>query len=108
MSVLYHPGKANVVADALIRVSMSSVTHVVDDKKELVKEVHRLAHLGVRLEDSPKGGFVVRHNSESSLVVWVKSKKHLDPLLMELKETILSKVHIDGFLFQSRNVHDLG
>ena len=41
MSVLYYPGKANVVADSLSRVSMGSVTHLVDDKKELVKEIER-------------------------------------------------------------------
>ena len=73
MSFLYHPWKANVVADALIRVSMGSMTHVVDDKKELVNEVHWLSRLGVRLEDSPKGSFMVRHNIESCLVVGVKS-----------------------------------
>ena len=33
-----------------------------------------LSRLGVRLEYSPKGGFMVCHNSESSLVVVVKSK----------------------------------
>ena len=32
MSVLYHPKKANVVADAFSRVSIGSLTHVVDDK----------------------------------------------------------------------------
>ena len=71
MSVLYHPGKANVVVDALSRMSMGSVTYVGDDKKEIVRDVHRLALLGVRLEESPKGGFTVHHNSESSLVVEV-------------------------------------
>ena len=72
---------------------MGSVTHMVVDKKELVKEIHRLAHLVVKLEDSPKCGIVARHNSKSSLVVAVKSKKHLDPLLMELKESVLSKLN---------------
>ncbi|WMV25188.1 hypothetical protein MTR67_018573 [Solanum verrucosum] len=43
MSVLYHSGKVNVVADALSRLSMGIVAHVEDDKKELVRDVHRLA-----------------------------------------------------------------
>ena len=53
MSVLYHLDIANVVADALSRMTMCSVSHVEQPKKNLVKEVHRL---GVRLEDSPNGG----------------------------------------------------
>ncbi|XP_069144489.1 uncharacterized protein [Solanum lycopersicum] len=36
MNVHYHPGKANVVADALSRMSMESTAHVKDEKKELV------------------------------------------------------------------------
>ena len=74
MSVLYHPGKVNVVADALSRLSMGSVSHINEARKDLVKDVHRLARLGVRLEDSPNGSFMVHHNSESSLVVEVNSK----------------------------------
>ena len=89
MSVLYHPGKANLVADTLSRSSTGSVSHVEDFKRNLVRDVHMLARLGVRIEDSLNGGVVVYHNSESSLVVEVKSKKHLDPLLVELKELVL-------------------
>ena len=47
MSVHYHPGKANVVADALSRLSMGSVAHVEEERKELVKDVHWNAHMGV-------------------------------------------------------------
>lgn len=47
--------------------------------------------LGVRLEGSSKGGVMVRHNSESSLVVHMKSKQYLDPLLMELNKLVLNK-----------------
>jgi len=43
MSVLYHPDKANVVVNALSRFSIGSVAHVEDEKKELVRDVHRLA-----------------------------------------------------------------
>ena len=70
---------------------IGSVAHINVCKKELVQYVHILASLGVPLEDSPKGGFMIYHNSESCLVVEVKSKQHLDHLLKELKESVLSK-----------------
>ncbi|TMX05684.1 hypothetical protein EJD97_010090 [Solanum chilense] len=64
MTVLYHPRKTNVVTDALIQISIGSVAHVKDGKKDLVKDVRRLAQLGVRIEDSPRGGFMVHHSFE--------------------------------------------
>ena len=79
MSVLYHPGKANVFMNALSCMTMGSVSHVEEDKEDLVKYVYRLDRLGVRLEDFPDGGFIVQSNSESSLVVEVKSKQQVDP-----------------------------
>ena len=93
MNVHYHPGKANVVADALSRMSMGSTAHVEDEKKELVKEVHRLARLGVRLVDSTSGGVSVHPSSESSLIVEVKKGQHLDPVLMEMKDSVLLKMN---------------
>ena len=64
---------------------MGIVAHMIDEKKELVKDVQWLSWLGVRLEEYSKGVFMVFHNSELSLVVDVKSEKHLDPLLLEFK-----------------------
>ena len=49
MSVHYHPSKANVVAYALRRLSMGSVSHIEESRNELVKDVHRLSRLGVAL-----------------------------------------------------------
>ena len=49
MSVHYHPGKANIVAYALSRLSMGSVDHVEEERIDLVKYVHRLACLGFHL-----------------------------------------------------------
>ena len=49
ISVHYHPGKSNVVADALSILSMGSVAHVDEEKNEIVKDDHRLDRLGVRL-----------------------------------------------------------
>ncbi|WMV14114.1 hypothetical protein MTR67_007499 [Solanum verrucosum] len=75
MSVLYHPGKANVVANAFSQLSMGSIAHIEDGKKELVRVVHRLARLGVKLFDSTKGGVMVQNGSESSFVDDVKFKQ---------------------------------
>ena len=73
MSFHYHLGKANVVAGALIRLRMGSVSHIDDEKKELVKEVHQLTRLGVRLVDtSTTGGVSVHSSSESLFVVDIK------------------------------------
>ena len=55
MSVLYHPGKENVVSDALYQMTIGSVSHVEEGNKYLVEHVHILAKLGVWLEDSSKG-----------------------------------------------------
>ena len=72
MNVHYHQGKANVVVDSLSRMSMGSTTHVEDEKKELVKDLHRLAGLGVQLVDFTSGCVSVYPSSESYLVVEVK------------------------------------
>ena len=45
------------------------------------------------MEDSPNGCFMIHHNSESSLMVEVKSKQHLDLSLIELKESVLGKLN---------------
>ena len=73
MRVLYHPDKANVVADALSHLTMGSLSHIDESKKDIVRDVHRLVRLG-----SSNSGVIVHHKSESSLVSEVKSKQHLD------------------------------
>ena len=88
MSVHYHSGKANVTEDALSRLSMSSVAHVEEERKELVKDVHGLARLGVPLMSISDIGVTVHNREESSLVVEVKEKKDTDPILLELKGAV--------------------
>ncbi|KAH0683182.1 hypothetical protein KY290_021771 [Solanum tuberosum] len=91
MSILYHPGKANVVADALSRLTMGSTAHFEEDKKELAQEVHRPARLGFRLMDSTERGVVVMNGDKSSFVSEVKGKQDQDPLLLELKASVLKQ-----------------
>ncbi|XP_069143372.1 uncharacterized protein [Solanum lycopersicum] len=96
MSVYYHPGKANVVADALSRLYMGSVAHV-DEKNDLVKDVHRLARLGVFLMSISYSGVTVQHGAESSSVVEVKEKQESDPILLELKGSLFVEWHEEGY-----------
>ena len=51
---------------------MGSVSHIDDEKKELVKKVHQLARFGVRLERTPSGGVSIHSSFESSFVLDVK------------------------------------
>ena len=41
-SILYHPGKANVVADALSRKSVGSLAHISIERRPIIKELHEL------------------------------------------------------------------
>ena len=61
-----------------------------------MKDIHRLPILGLQLVDSTSGGVSVHPSSRSSLVVEVKEGQHLDPLLMELKDSVFVKMN-DSF-----------
>ena len=67
MSVHYHPGKANVVADAFNRLCMVSVAHVEEERKDLVKYIHRLALLGVLLMSISDSGVTVQNGKN---ILW--------------------------------------
>lgn len=52
MNMRYHPGKSNIVVNTLNILSMCSLGHNDEEKKELAKDVHWLAHLEVLLVDT--------------------------------------------------------
>ena len=85
MSVHYHPGKANLVEDALSILSMGSVAHVEEERKELVKDVHRLARLGVHLMSISDCGVTVQNGVKSSFVVEVRKSKIVIQFCLNLR-----------------------
>ena len=76
------------MTDALSRLSMGSVAHVEEKRKELVKDFYRLARLGFRLMSISDSGVTVQNRAKSSLVVEVNEKQESDPILLELKGAI--------------------
>ncbi|KAH0685656.1 hypothetical protein KY290_019658 [Solanum tuberosum] len=100
MNVLYHPGKANVVAYAHSRLSMCSIAHVEKERKELAKDVHRLDRLGICLMNISDGGVIMQHGPESSLVAEVG----------ELRQQILTEAHNSRYSIHpgaTKMYHDL-
>ena len=82
MSVHYHLGKVNVVAYTLSRFLMGSVSHVEEERNELVNDVHCLAQLGFLLMSISGSGVTVPNGAESSLLVEVKEKQDSYPIFL--------------------------
>ena len=53
-SILYPPGKTNVVADALNRKSAGSLAHISTERRLIVKELHELIDRGLQLKVTKK------------------------------------------------------
>ena len=76
------------MADALSRLYMGSVAHVEEKRKELLKDFHTLALLGVCLMIIADNGVTVQNGEEWSLVVEVNEKQESDPIVVELKGAV--------------------
>ena len=48
-SILYHPGKANAIADALSRKSAGILAHISTGRRLIIKVLHELIELGLQL-----------------------------------------------------------
>ena len=89
IDILYHPSKANVVADALSRKIISSTYGKSMERQGMTKDLCQLVNLGVHLLESQNEGVIVQNAVECSLVVEVKEKQYTDPILLQLKENVL-------------------
>ena len=76
MNIVYHPGKSDVFANALSRLSTGCTAYAEEEKRELAKDEHIIAHLEDRLMDSTGGGIVVTYGDESALVLEMIEKQN--------------------------------
>ena len=91
VTILYHPGKTNVVADALSRKagSMGSLAHVQDSRRPLAREVQTLPNDFMRLEVNEKGGFFASVEARSSFLDKIKRKQFDDEKLSRIRDMVL-------------------
>ena len=68
MDILYHPGKANVVADSLSRKPMGSLSYLQPEKIKLAHTLYQLASMDVRLIDSEDARVTVQNATTTCLV----------------------------------------
>ena len=102
-TILYHPGKANVVADALSRKSMGSLAHIVEVRRPVVKEFQDLLASGVRFEVAGTESLLAHVHARSTLVYTIKVTQSKDPHLRKIvEETQAGKV--SDFVVDSEGV----
>ena len=91
ITILYHPGKANVVADILNRKagSMWSLAHLQVSRRPLAREVQTLANDFMRLEVLEKGGFLACVEARSSFLDKIKGKQFTDEKLIRIRDMVL-------------------
>ena len=90
MKLHYHPGKANVVADALSRKSYANTLISMGLPKELVEDLREL-----RLEIVPRG-FVATMEVQSTLLGKIREAQKDDKDIAEIKEK-MSEGKAKGF-----------
>ena len=112
-TIEYHPGKANVVADALSRQSTGSISHL---KAVYLPRLVELRSLGVRLEFIDNGALLATFHVSPILIDRIRELQTQDPNVIKLKREAESRqlkgfsVRVDGTLMMGHRlcVPDVG
>lgn len=87
-TILYHPGKANVVADALSRKSMGSLAHLTAIKRPIVKEFQEIVESGVQFAIDHSRTLLAHMKIRSTLIDDIKQAQSQDSELMKMVDNV--------------------
>ena len=87
-TIQYHPGRANVVVDALSRKSSGSLAHIQEVRRPLIKELHELVDEGVRFDLSEAGAMIAHFQVKSDLFDKIKAAQKKDDSLLRIKSEV--------------------
>ena len=96
-TIEYHPGKANVVANALSRKSTGSISHL---KVVYLPRLVEFRSLGVRLELTGNGALLARFHVHPVLIDRIRELQTQDPTMIKLKREAESG-QLKGFLVRA-------
>ena len=99
-TIEYHPGKVNVVVDALSRRPESSLSHMRSGYLPLLVD---LRALGVILEAEDSGALLATFHVRPLLVDQILARQSQDPQMIKLKEVIGKKRRKKKTEFQIRD-----
>ncbi|XP_070036978.1 uncharacterized protein [Nicotiana tomentosiformis] len=90
IAILYHPGKVNVVVDALSRKAMimGSLAYIPFGERSLASDIQALANQFVRLDVSEPNRVLACTVARSSLYERIRERKYDDPHLLVLRDTV--------------------
>ncbi|XP_070048604.1 uncharacterized protein [Nicotiana tomentosiformis] len=91
ITILYHPGKGNVVRDAISRKaeSIGSLAFISAEERPLALDIQSMANRLVRLDISEHSRVLACVVDQSSLFERIKVHQYDDPHLLVLGETVL-------------------
>ena len=77
-SIQYHPGKANIVADALSRKSMESLSPLVVERQRPIKEFQSCINNGISFQITDTGALLAQIQVKSALIEEIKAAQGTD------------------------------
>ena len=86
-TIEYHPGKANVVADALSKRPMSSISHL---RAVHLPRLIELRSLGVRLELTDSGALLATFHVRPVLIDRIRELQIQDPQIVKFRYKALN------------------